>query len=88
MADDARRPKLQVPRELRAGVWANWSEVETGPDEFTLHFARLGAFPDGPDSGMLVARVNLSSRGFRRLLDQADTLWDEYARKSMPPEID
>jgi hypothetical protein len=86
VSSQSRRPRLHVPIDLRAGVWANWSEVGFTRDEFTLHFARLNAFPDGPDAGILVARVNMSPFAFRDLLDDADMIWKEYARLSLPSE--
>ena len=87
MATEAQRPRIQVPVDVRAGVWANWAAVEFTTQEFTLHFARLGAFPDGPSSRILVSRVNLSHSGFRDLLDRGDRMWKEFARLSMPGDI-
>jgi hypothetical protein len=51
-------PNIHVPRELRAGVWANHVDVFGDFEELTLDFAVLD--PRTPLQGELVARVTVS----------------------------
>ena len=51
-------PHIDVPYELRGGVWANHVDVFGDVDETTLDFIRLD--PRDPTGGVVVARVTLS----------------------------
>ena len=51
-------PHIDVPYELRGGVWANDVDVFGDIDEATLDFIRTD--PRDADTGVVVARVALS----------------------------
>ena len=58
-------PEIEVPYELRAGVWANHVDVFGDIEEATLDFARLE--PRDVSRGVLVSRVTLSPSGILAL---------------------
>ena len=49
-------PQIEVPYELRGGVWANHVDVFGDVEDITLDFLRIA--PHDPDA-ILVARVTL-----------------------------
>jgi len=51
-------PEIEVPYELRGGVWANDVDVFGDVEHATLDFVRLD--PRYPGRGVVVARVTLS----------------------------
>jgi hypothetical protein len=55
--DDANGSEIVVPREWRAGAYANRTSVYLKPDELTIDFARIA--PDS-DRGIVVARIAMS----------------------------
>ena len=77
-------PKIGVPREQRAGVWANHARVNRSSHEFTLDFIQLEPFGPG---GIVVACVCCSSLFVMDFLDDLGRLWQDWARKAMPPEV-
>ena len=50
--------EVEVPYELRGGVWANDVDVFGDVQEATLDFVRID--PRDPSGGVVVARVTLS----------------------------
>ena len=66
-----------------AGVWANDVWIAQRPDEFTLDFIRV----DPRESrGAIVARVAVSPRLMRSLLDTGECCWQTWSDSTMPPE--
>jgi hypothetical protein len=57
VSDEPER-EIDVPYELRGGVWANDVDVFGDVEEVTLDFVRLN--PRGDRGGVVVARVTLS----------------------------
>ena len=51
--------EIDVPYELRGGVWANDVDVFGDVEEATIDFVRLD--PRDPSGGVVVARVALSA---------------------------
>lgn len=51
-------PEIEVPYELRGGVWADHVDVFGDVEEATLDFVRLD--PRDVNRGIVVARVTLS----------------------------
>ena len=67
-----------------AGVWANDVWIASRPDEFTLDFIRWD--PREP-RGAIVARVAMSPRLMRQLLDDGERSWQTWSESTLPPEV-
>jgi len=63
-------PEIEVPYEVRAGVWANHVDVFGDIEEATLDFIRLD--PRGVGRGIVVARVTLSRWAIMRLKSELE----------------
>jgi hypothetical protein len=77
--------ELSVDPELRPGVWANWSRVREGSEEFIIDLAC--ADPDENDVEILVARIRCSPRVAKDLAEAIDKAWRRYARWALPKEV-
>jgi hypothetical protein len=69
---------IVVPPGHQAGVWANWASVDHSEHEVTVDFARVDHSID-PNVGTVVARVAMSPKMLRELIDQLTETWDDYA---------
>ena len=68
------------PEKHLAGVYANFANVSFSDYEFTLTFARIDhEVEEGDVPGVVVARVNMSTRFMRELLDAMQDSWSKYA---------
>jgi hypothetical protein len=75
-----RQVNIHFSPELMAGVYANFANVSHSDYEFTLTFARIDHEVEEEEiPGVVVARVNLSPRFMRELLD---ALQDNYSKWS------
>ncbi len=62
-----------------AGVYANFANVSFSPYEFTITFARIEhEVEEGDVPGAVVARVNVSARFMRELLDAAEDAYSKW----------
>ena len=81
MDDEPRERQLNIhldPEHL-AGVYANFANVSFSDYEFTVTFARIEHEVDEGDvPGAVVARVNMSSRFTRELIDAMEDAWSKY----------
>ena len=78
MDDDGleRRLNIHIDPEQLAGVYANFANVSFSDYEFTLTFVRVDH--EGEESeipGVVVSRVNLTSRFMGELLDAMNDAW-------------
>jgi hypothetical protein len=80
------RVSLDLPGELRGGVWANFARVSHSPYEFTLDFARLDSSAAPEMQGVVVARVNLSPMLVTQLIRALETNWEAYAARAISAE--
>jgi hypothetical protein len=78
------QPEIIIQPEQFAGVWANWAQVSSGDHEFTIDFVRMD--PMLP-RGIVVARVSGSSLFIMQLIDTLNAVWQDWAKKAMPPEV-
>jgi hypothetical protein len=69
---------ITVPVDQQAGVWANWAAVNESEHEFTIDFARVDHSVT-PNVGIVVARIGMSPRMLRQLLDRLDVAWSSFA---------
>jgi len=64
-----RQLNIHLDPEQMAGVYANFANVTFSPYEFTITFARIDhEVEEGDVPGVVVSRVNMSSRFFEELL--------------------
>ena len=82
MDDEAQERQLNLhlePQHL-AGVYANFANISFSDYEFTLTFARIDhEVEDGEIPGVVVARLNMSPRFMRELLDAMLDSWSKYS---------
>ena len=84
MEEDAQERQLNIhldPENL-AGVYANFANVSFSDYEFTLTFARIDhEVEEGDVPGVVVARVNMSTRFMRELLDAMQDSWSKWSSR-------
>jgi hypothetical protein len=79
MADDPDDELVVVvPAAHQTGVWANDAIVHSTDDEVTLDMVRVDRSVD-PEIGTVVARVAMSPKLLRDLIDSLTDAWDDYA---------
>src|SRR3954466_3828850 len=82
--DDAQERQLNIhldPEHL-AGVYANFANISFSDYEFTLTFARIDhEVEEGDVPGVVVARVNMSNRFMRELLDAMEDSWSKWSSR-------
>ena len=70
---------LHTSPETMAGVYANFANVSHSDYEFSLTFARVDhEVEEGEVPGVVVARVNLSPRFMRELIDAMEDNWSKW----------
>ena len=78
MEDEGQERQLNIhldPENL-AGVYSNFANISFSDYEFTLTFARIDhEVEEGDVPGVVVARVNMSTRFMRELLDAMQDSW-------------
>jgi len=82
--DEAQERQLNIhlDPEQMAGVYANFANVTFSPYEFTITFARIEHEVDEGDvPGAVVARVNMSSRFMRELIDAMTEAWSKWSSR-------
>jgi Protein of unknown function (DUF3467) len=81
MDDDIPRERqlnIHFSPEIMAGVYANFANVSHSDYEFTLTFARVDHEVEEEEvPGVVVARVNLSARFMKELID---AMGDNYSK--------
>ena len=81
MDDESRERQLnlQLDPEHMAGVYANFANVSFSDYEFTLTFARIDhEVEEGDIPGVVVSRVNMSTRFMRELIDAMEDSWSKW----------
>ncbi len=84
MDDDPqeRQLNIQLDPENLAGVYANFANVSFSDYEFTLTFARMAhEVEEGDLPGVVVARVNMSPRFMRELIDAMNDSWSKWSTR-------
>ena len=67
-----------VPPAHQAGVWANDAIVNSSDHEVTVDLLRVDHSVE-PNVGTVVARVAMSPKLLRQLIDELTDAWDDYA---------
>ena len=82
--DDGQERQLNIhldPENL-AGVYSNFANISFSDYEFTLTFARIDhEVEEGDVPGVVVARVNMSTRFMRELLDAMQDSWSKWSSR-------
>jgi len=83
---DEERPERQLnihlDPEQMAGVYANFANVSFSDYEFTITFARIDHEVEESDiPGVAVARVNMSSRFARELIDAMQDAYSKWSTR-------
>jgi Protein of unknown function (DUF3467) len=74
-----RQLNIHVDPAHLAGVYANFANVSFSPYEFTITFARTDhEVEEGDVPGVVVARVNMSTRFMQELLDALQDSWSKW----------
>ena len=74
-----RQLNIHLDPDNLAGVYANFANVSFSDYEFTLTFARIDhEVEEGDVPGVVVARVNMSARFMRELIDAMNDSWSKW----------
>jgi hypothetical protein len=74
-----RQLNIHLDPDNLAGVYANFANVSFSDYEFTLTFARIDhEVEEGDVPGVVVARVNMSPRFMRELIDAMNDSWSKW----------
>jgi hypothetical protein len=75
-----RQINIQITEEHLAGTYANFANISFSDYEFTLTFSRIDhEVSEGDIPGVVVARVNMSTKFAKELLDAMQDSWSKYA---------
>jgi len=75
-----RQLNIQIDEKHLAGSYANFANISFSDYEFTLTFARIDhEVQEGDIPGIVVARVNMSTKFAKELLDAMQDSWSKYA---------
>ena len=84
MEDEPRERQLNIhidPENL-GGVYANFANVSFSPYEFTITFARVDhEIEEGDVPGVVVSRVNMSTRFMKELLDAMQDAYSKWSTR-------
>jgi len=87
-----RQLNIHVDPQHLGGVYSNFANISFSDYEFAITFARIDhEVEEGDIPGVVVARVNMSTRFMKELLDAMQDSWSKWqARESIRnlPESD
>ena len=79
---------IAIDQSMSGGCWANFAVIRHSLYEFTIDFVRLEfAGTDTPVDGTVVQRVNMSPLFVSQFIEALQENWEQYAARSMPPEV-
>jgi len=74
-----RQLNIHMDAEHLAGVYSNFANITFSDYEFTITFARIDhQVEEGDVPGVVVTRVNMSTRFMKELLDAMQDAWSKY----------
>jgi hypothetical protein len=77
-----RHLNIHLDPEVMAGVYANFANVSFSDYEFTITFARIDhEVEEGDIPGVVVTRVNMSTRFMKELLDAMQDSWSKWSAR-------
>ena len=83
MDEDERHINLHATPEMMAGVYANFANVSHSDYEFSITFVRLDheSEENGELNGVVVSRVNLSTRFMKELVEAMNDNYSKWLRR-------
>src|ERR1041385_960236 len=77
-----RQLNIHLDPDHLAGVYANFANISFSDYEFTITFARIDhEVEEGDVPGVVVSRVNMSTRFMRELLDAMNDSWSKWSSR-------
>jgi hypothetical protein len=77
-----RQLNIHIDPEHLGGQYANFANVSFSDYEFTITFARIDhEVEDGDIPGVVVTRVNMSTRFMKELLDAMQDAWSKWSAR-------
>jgi hypothetical protein len=77
-----RQLNLHLDPDQIAGVYANFANVSFSDYEFTITFARVEhEVEEGDVPGVVVSRVNMSTRFMKELIDALQDSWSKWSTR-------
>jgi hypothetical protein len=76
-----------VPPAVQAGVWANDASIHASDHEVTVDMLRVDHSIE-PEIGTVVARVAMSPKMLRQLIDGLTDAWEQYVDEMARELID
>jgi hypothetical protein len=77
-----RQLNIHIDPDVMAGVYSNFANISFSDYEFTLTFARIDhEVEEGDVPGVVVSRVNMSTRFMRELLDAMNDSWSKWSSR-------
>jgi hypothetical protein len=79
-AEPERQLNIQIDTDHLAGSYANFANITFSEYEFTVTFVRIDHGSEESEiPGVVVARVNMSTKFTKELLDALTDSWSKYA---------
>ena len=80
--DQQRQLNIHIDPDVMAGVYSNFANISFSDYEFTLTFARIDhEVEEGDVPGVVVARVNMSTRFMHELLDAMNDAYSKWSSR-------
>jgi Protein of unknown function (DUF3467) len=77
-----RQLNIHIDPQHLGGSYANFANVSFSDYEFTITFAKIDhEVEEGDIPGVVVARVNMSSRFMKELLDAMQDSWSKWSAR-------
>ena len=75
-----RQLNIHVDPQHLGGVYSNFANISFSDYEFAITFARIDhEVEEGDIPGVVVARVNMSTRFMKELIDAMQDAWSKYS---------
>jgi len=77
-----RQLNIHIDPEHLGGTYANFANISFSDYEFTITFARIDhEVEEGDIPGVVVSRVNLSTRFMKELIDAMQDSWSKWSAR-------
>jgi Protein of unknown function (DUF3467) len=77
-----RQLNIHVDPQYLGGVYSNFANISFSDYEFTITFARIDhEVEEGDIPGVVVSRVNMSTRFMKELLDAMQDSWSKWSAR-------
>jgi hypothetical protein len=81
-SSEERHLNIHLDPDQMAGVYANFANVSFSDYEFTITFARIDhEVEEGAVPGVVVSRVNMSTRFMNELIDAMQDSWSKWSTR-------